>query len=659
MEDEVMNVPFACQSRSTAFTRTSNRVGSAMITMLILATAACVVVGSLLYLSSSETRLSRMALDQQKALVVAEAGVDYGVMQMHNLLSTYRLDPQVSQSDLLDSINMLASPPTLPGPYVYTTSTGSLFSISVDTPIVSGVLTQGNFIGNNGYYQAFTVTCGASNTVSHLTTKVQEHLQAFALYVVSFGAFYQNTLEIQPGGTMTFKGPVHCNADIYLGGPLTFYDKITTAGGVYVKNLKDGTTAAEPIIQDTHSNLVSMWLSGSKTVETSYLDSSNVNWSAQSLSKWQGQILTAAQGVGPINPPIDSLSSPHAIIERSTPTTSLLYNATTEAAKFANTAALRIYVKTNRTIVVTDIFFNTIIRSALLGTTNTITFTNQVVLLTNGILAVKNGGYSRCTNLFAKDSNGAYSMSKTGIVGIGQNFYDERQMTNMAPVDLYLDILLLYFPDLYQPSCYTTTQGQSAIYITSDPPTNSLGKVDSMPCVRLRNGSNLLTPITVASDLPIYIEGNFNSTNKYGLSQQPACAAGDAVTMLSTVWQDASSTNSTRTAASTTYKLVIMAGDTTTTPGVSTSYSGGLENELRFLEDWSSVTVTFRGSIINLWNSQMATGAWGQPNNVKGGFIYGVPGTRDWGYDTIYKVSNPPDIPMVYGMEEILWLRGN
>jgi len=627
--------------------------------MLILATAAFVVVGALFFMCSSETRLTRMTLDRQKALIAAEAGLDYGVMQMHNLLSTYRLDPQVSQSDLLESINMIAPPPTLPGPYVYASPTGSAFSISVDTPIVSGVLTQGNFIGNSGYYQAFTVTCGVSNTITGMTAKLQEHLQAFGLYVVSFGVFYQNTLEVQPGSTMTFKGPVHCNGNIYLGGPLTFYDKITTAGGVYVRRLDDGTTLPEPKIQDTHSNIVSMLVSGGNTVEANYMDSSNANWSSQSLVRWQGQILTAAQGVGPINAPIDPLSSPHALIERAIPApaagqTNLLYNATTEAAKFANTVALRIYVHTNRTITVTDILSNTIIRSALLGVTNSITFTNQVVLQTTGTYT----GYSGCTNLYAKDSNGAYSMIKTGIVGTGQNFYDARQMTNMAPVDLYIDKLLLYFPDLYQ--SYTATQGQSAVYITSDPPTNALGKVVSMPCIRLRNGANLLTALTVASDLPIYIEGNFNSTNNYGISQQPACVAGDAVTMLSTAWQDAKSTtdSSVRDAANTTYKLVIMSGNTTTTPGVSTSYSGGLENELRFLEDWTSSTVTFRGSVINLWNSQMATGTWGG-SNAKSEFVYGVPQTRDWGYDPIYKVSNPPAIPMVYGMEEIFWQHAN
>ena len=472
-----MNNPFKGQSQCMARARAASRAGGATITMLILATAAFIVVGSLLNFSSSDTRLTRIALDQQKAFIAAEAGLDYGVMQMHNILSTYKLDPQVLQSDLQDSVNLIPPPPTLPGCYVYSSSTGSAFSISVDTPIISGMITQGVYTGNAGYYQAFTVTCGVSNTITGMTAKIQEHLQAYAVNPVSFGVFYQNNLEVLPGSTMTFMGPVHCNANIYCGGPLTFYDKITAAGGIFVRRLDDGTTLPEPQIQDTHSNVVSMHLSGDNTVEANYLDSSNSNWASQSLVKWQGQVLTGAQGVSPMNLPIDPLSSTHAMIERAIPApgtgqTNLLYNATTEKAKFSNTAAIRIYVTSNLTIQVTDFFTNTIIKSAISGT-NTVAFTNKVVLLTNGIYL----GYSRCTNLFSRDANGTYTMVKTGMVGVGQSFYDERQMTNMAPVDLYIDKLLLNFPDLYQ--SYTATQGQNAVYITSDPPTNSLGKTSA------------------------------------------------------------------------------------------------------------------------------------------------------------------------------------
>ena len=644
-----MNLQPGC-SRTIGGTRASTCAGGATITMLILTTAALIVVGSLMYTSASDTRLSRIALDQQKAVVAAEAGLDYGVMQMHNLLSAYRLNLQVAQSDLQDSVNMTPPPPTLPGPYVYSAPDGtSFFSISVDTPIISGVLTQGNFVGQSGFYQDFTVTCGASNTLTGVTAKLQEHLQAFGLNVVNFGVFYQNDLEIQPGGNMTFLGPVHCNGNMYVGGPLTFYSKITTAGGIYCRRLDATTTyKGEPQIQDTHSNVISMLVSGDNTIEANYMDSSNVNWNSQSLVKWQGQVLTKAQGVNAINPPIDPLSSPHAIIERAIPppasgVTNLLYNATTESAKFANTTALRILVTSNNTILVTNIFSNAIVKSALLGVTNLVTFTNPVVLKTSGVSAV----YPLCTNLYVRDANGTYSMTSTGIVGVGQYFYDARQMTNMAPVDLYLDQLFLAYPDLSQ--SYTATQGQNAIYITRDPPTNG-----GMPCVRLRNGSSLLTPITIASDLPIYIDGNFNSTNT-----QPACVAGDATTMLSVLWQDAQSTgdSTVRIPANTTYNVVLMSGNTVTIPN-TTTYNGGLENELRFLEAWGGYTVKFRGSVIDLWNSQKATGQIAGSNS-KGEYIYGVPGTRDWGYDTIYQSSNPPDLPMMYGMEEILWQRVN
>ncbi len=648
-------IPPACRSLSLA----SPRAGGATITMLILALIACTVVGSLLNLSANDIRLTRMALDQQKALVVAEAGLDYGVMRLRDLIKVYRLNPAVALSDLQDSLSLIPAPPTLPGPYVYASPTGTAFMITVDGPVMNGTLTNGNHVGQNATYQPFTVTCGVSNTVTGTKVVLRQRLQAISLYVVRFGVFYQNTLEIQPGSTMDMRGAVHCNGTMYLGGPaggsatLTFYDKVTCAGNVFCRRLDNAqSTAGTPRICNAATNPVNMLTSGSDTVQANYLDSATTNFAALALLRWQGQILTGAHGVAQLTPPIDPLATPHAIIERSIPPpatgTNPLYNATTEAAKFSNLAALRIRINSNNTVSVTDFFSNTITRSSILGT-NSLAFTNLVTLKTNGTYA----GYSGCTNLYQREADGDYAMSKTGMIGVGAAFYDAREMTNMAPVDVYLDQLLLNFPDLYQ--SYTTDQGQSTIYITRDKSTTN---PDKQPCVRLRNGANLLTALTIASDLPVYIDGNYNLPSGTNTTAQPACVAADVITMLSSVWQDAKSTtdSSIRDAVNTTYNLVIMSGNNNTVAGGQ--YNGGLENELRFLEDWSSKTVTFRGSIINLWNGQIAKGNWGGSNSrTPAEFIYDVPGTRDWGYDPIYKYANPPCMTKVFGMEEVLWER--
>ena len=41
-----------------------------------------------------------------------------------------------------------------------------------------------------------------------------------------------------------------------------------------------------------------------------------------------------------------------------------------------------------------------------------------------------------------------------------------------------------------------------------------------------------------------------------------------------------------------------------------TQYSGGLENLVRFLENWSGVTFTYKGSLVCLWQSAHANSNW-------------------------------------------------
>jgi hypothetical protein len=56
-------------------------------------------------------------------------------------------------------------------------------------------------------------------------------------------------------------------------------------------------------------------------------------------------------------------------------------------------------------------------------------------------------------------------------------------------------------------------------------------------------------------------------------------------------------------------------------------YSGGLENFTRLLEDWTSRTFTFNGSVAALFGSQIATAPWGASADVY------APPIRNWSFD--------------------------
>ncbi len=156
--------------------------------------------------------------------------------------------------------------------------------------------------------------------------------------------------------------------------------------------------------------------------------------------------------------------------------------------------------------------------------------------------------------------------------------------------------------------------------------------------------------LTVASDTPIYVKGNYNTNNKKG-----AALVGDTITFLSNNWDDdnainASSPFSNRVATPTTVNAALVTGDTITSVG---DYNGGLENLPRFLENWSGVNFVLRGSIINLWESQQAIGAWNY-----GSPIYQAP-NRVWSYDADFDdpANLPPGTPRVRTLAQAQWAR--
>jgi len=165
---------------------------------------------------------------------------------------------------------------------------------------------------------------------------------------------------------------------------------------------------------------------------------------------------------------------------------------------------------------------------------------------------------------------------------------------------------------------------------------------------RLKNGADIGQPISLFSENPVYVQGDFNTVDK-----KPAAICGDAVTFLSSNWNDANSASGlwTRNATATTVNAAIMTGNNETT---GSNYNGGLENLPRFLEGWSGIDFNFTGSLVNLWNSQQATGPWSY------GSYYTAP-NRNWSYDTDFDdPSNlPPETPVVRVFQRVGWRQEN
>ncbi|MDW7980126.1 MAG: hypothetical protein RMH97_06125 [Verrucomicrobiales bacterium] len=195
----------------------------------------------------------------------------------------------------------------------------------------------------------------------------------------------------------------------------------------------------------------------------------------------------------------------------------------------------------------------------------------------------------------------------------------------------------------------------NSIYVADLRPHTS----STMPAVRLVNGA-VLPPsgLTVVTPNPLYVQGHYNASGaSLGTTNtantKPAALIADAITVLSTGWNDSNSAKdlSSRIASDTTVNAAFLAGIVET---VGTNYSGGLENFPRFLENWSGKTFTYNGSMVVMFPSKVATNRWKAPGTQ--GNVYGVP-TRNWSFDVNFTDPNklPPLCPAVRAVIRYKW----
>jgi type II secretory pathway pseudopilin PulG len=205
-----------------------------------------------------------------------------------------------------------------------------------------------------------------------------------------------------------------------------------------------------------------------------------------------------------------------------------------------------------------------------------------------------------------------------GIVNrTGDKFYDDRENEWVDVTDF--DIKAMYDQG------YSPTNG--IIYFS-----DTWG---DYPALRLKNAGTIQDSIgiTIASNNPVYTQGDFNKDTK-----KPASIISDAFTVLSAGFDDLKSAlpKEDREATSTIVNAAIITGNI---PASSTTYTGGAENIIHFLEDWDTKTLTFTGSLINMWASKQSLGAYSTAYFNSPNFV--------WSYDQMfdYSTSSPPGVP--------------
>ncbi len=321
---------------------------------------------------------------------------------------------------------------------------------------------------------------------------------------------------------------------------------------------------------------------GMLNVDGTWLDSEHPDWAAESKARWDGNVASAAHNVQTLQFPLVTPERPRALIERGEPSD-------------GPEMALRYYYRADLAIV-------------------------------DGVAYNRDGGMVDLSYPVSVDGGVVY---ENPVSTKTFHNFREAKTVRVREVDIAKLQASGKFPanGILYVSDYQWGDGEQR-------------------AVRLVNGAELPTEgLTVATDNPLYIKGDYNTINK-----KPASVMCDAINILSNNWQDDRSGLGLdhRVATPTEINVAIVAGNTVTTEG---QYNGGVENLPRFLEKWDGNNLTYRGSLVAAWESEMATGDWyyGDP-------YYTAP-NRGWAYDT--DLSNPgkapPGVPSVYTVEVAHW----
>jgi hypothetical protein len=404
-----------------------------------------------------------------------------------------------------------------------------------------------------------------------------------------YAMFFVDDLEFQPTQSLSITGPVQTNASLYIGtSNFTASDEVGY-GGNYVNGfspndtMHSGSTSAPNFPANMPPSLTSPNLPFGWNVDLSSSDT---------------------------NPNNDSY---HDIIE--TPNSS--YSDALANMRMYNQADYRVMIDSSNNITITDYSGNSVTGSKYNAIANAIT-TNQAIQDNREATYVRLATLD-VTALSAKVTDGTLTVNNNANSG-----------------------LVLYIKD-------TSTNGTT---ISSKIGGTGTTVNTTERAIRLKNGGTLpSTGLTIVSENPVYIQGDYNTgtgtipsnngtftdPDASGYTRKKAAVYADAINILSGAWVDTNSTASisSRIATSTTVNAALVSGEV---PSAGGKYSGGGEGFVRFLEDWqkNSQTFTYYGSMIELFNSQTATGSYSSSAS-----IFKQAGLH-WYYDTNFSSGPPP-----------------
>jgi hypothetical protein len=624
--------------------------GYALTITLIFLAVVLTIFASILNWTSSNAKVTLRNNQYNMSQAAAEAAVERVIGQMDRDFINLSILNSSAYSSLPAGIDLS----TWPVKYAFSGTNGvtNQITVNIGPPATNTVALNSQYSGLYGLAQSIDVIATATpiGQPQNVPATVHESLQLASIPLYQFAIFYNVNLEIDPGKPMTINGPVFCNQSIWEGSSVCTFSNTVTAVGT------NNTTATDYFAKN-------------------YTGSGNPTFSLA------GQPVDHANA---LVMPIGTNNNPATILG--------LLNLPPPAYAMGTAAAYSsngmVYPANGADLVISNASFGTNFVSNPKGTNTIIYFQDSslvpipfdfyilkrpVGFITNYVSPnlydtnrcytnVLYAGYSFVTNVVFPDwregwNNGSGPAKTVQAVQIDIGLLN-KWLTNTTVINSgYNYDNISKVPHSGHHIC--------SVYVYNSVPLTPT----TLPAVRVVNGAQLPDPgtppkragLTVATPFPMYVKGDYNSKDSSGsalglantLHTYPAALMADSITILSGSWNDGVA-GKMPGAGTTTVNAAMLEGIVASDPTISGDYSGGVENFIRLLEDWSNgggQTLTYNGSIIVLFYSQVATNHWRQTGN------YYNPPTRNWAFDLNFKDSAklPPLTPSIKAMIRGQW----
>jgi len=482
--------------------------------------------------------------------------------------------------------------------------------------------------------------------------------------IFEYAIFYNLNMEINSGQPMEINGPVFCNQNIWEGSQFITFDSTVSAAGTNDTTALDPfSTGYQPQNGGATFSLPGQPTSGNQPLTIPIGSNTNSN-----PTNTEAILNLPAAGLGVPNAAGYAVTNQIYLYNESDLIISNAFNGTNWGSLTPTGNVLTVYFNDKFNAVqmksVTNDFY--ILRTpAFTGGpiyTNFVfpdTLVNRLTRTNRCATNVLYAGWSFATNV---------------------TFYDYRESAVVQAIQIDVSQFDIWVTNniatngggQYNAQC-SSDKGHviGSIYAYNSTPFNPT----NLPAVRLINGQAMPSSygLTVSTPQPLYVYGNYNVQQTNGgatslgtnstIYTYPAAILADAVTILSTNWNDGYTnedpTGTTYGAGDTTVNAAMLEGivQSFTDSGGTGHYSGGVENFLRLLEDWGSTgpsghrpILTYNGSIVVMFPSIYATNLWG------GGY-YGVP-QRNWAFDLNFSRPDGSGMPPLSPSSRAL-VRGN